>query len=537
MSLTPQDADELLALLSGQWNGSFTAESLARIEEIARNNGDSAIELIVKFSSLHADLEAVIASSQACDLAIDRIRRAEVARVPSATVLKLAATNGAKSLRHARISKGQALIVVAASLVLAVGGSYWFDPHVRIERTSMGGGSTPMILRPPQTVACVTRLTNATWGCADAITVGQTLKQDERLVLLTGAAQLSMACGADIVMQAPCTIRLTADDFVFLEKGDVSVEVAKWATGFVVDTKGLRITDLGTRFAVSAGPTGVAEAHVLEGEVLAEPMKLHRPRRASMLLTAGEAIRVSLPQATIDQIIAESDRFVSRLQRFRPLRPIQLRNTGIGRAVGQDDSHWVVTAGDPAYGPYPHPAVVTEGDPSYLDNMPDASQWISVKKDALPGVPTSIRTSTTHTFETRFDLTGYDLSTVRIIGSFLVDNAINELRINGRPVSFDRWVTTWDVHDFESFHTIEIVDGLVPGENVISIDVFNTPSHPDNPELPQPMGLRVEWQAFGCETKPVRIPVVDQISAILQAARNLLASAGVFPENSGDSML
>jgi hypothetical protein len=360
-------------------------------------------------------------------------------------------------------------------------------------------------LRPPQTVACVTRLTNATWSRPLPLTVGQRLKQNERLELLTGAAQLSMACGADIVLQAPCTITLMADDFVFLERGDLTAEVAKWATGFVVDTKGLRITDLGTRFAVSAEPAGVAEAHVLEGEVLAEPMKAHRPKRSSMLLTAGEAIRVSLPQATIDEIIAESDRFVSRLQRFRPLRPIPLRNTGTGHAVGENDPHWQVTAGDPGYGPYPHPAVVTEGDPSYLDNMPDASQWISVKKDAWPGIPTS----TTHTFETRFDLTGYDPATVRIIGSFLVDNAINELRINGRPVSFDRWVTTWDVHDFESFHTIEILDGFVPGENVISIDVYNTPSAPDNPKHPNPMGLRVEWQAFGCEAKFVRPRTVD----------------------------
>jgi ferric-dicitrate binding protein FerR (iron transport regulator) len=533
MSLAPQDADELLALLSGRWNGSFTAESLTRIEEIARNNGDSAIELLIKFSAMHADLEAVVASSQACDLAIDRIRRSEFSRPPSASALKLVATDDSGPRRRARISKVQAMLIVAASLVLAVGSSYWLDPHVRIERPSMGAPGMPRILRPPQTVACVTRLTNATWSRSETIAVGQTLKQNQRLELLSGDAQLSMACGADIVLQAPCTIKLKSDDFVFLEQGDLTVEVAKWATGFVVDTKGLRITDLGTRFAVSAGPTGVAEAHVLEGEVLAEPMKAHRPRQASMLLAAGEAIRVSLPQATIDQIIAESDRFVSRLQQFRPLRPIQLRNTGIGRAVGQDDSHWVVTAGDPAYGPYPHPAVVTEGDPSYLDNMPDGSQWISVKKDAWPGVPTS----TTHTFETRFDLTGYDLSTVRIIGSFLVDNAINELRINGRPVSFNRWVTTWDVHDFESFHTIEIVDGLVPGENVISIDVFNTPSHPDNPELPNPMGLRVEWQAFGCEAKNVRVPVVDQISEILQAARSFLASAGVFPKISPDSML
>lgn len=529
MSLAPRETDELLTLLSNRWNGSFTADSMKRIEELVRQSDGSAIELLVKFSALHADLDAVIASSQAHDLAMGAILRAEPA--PTAATLQRAASQDVR--QRVPTSKLQWLLVVAASVILAVGGSYWFDPHVRIERPSMGGGNTPMILRPPQTVACVTRLTNATWGCAKAITVGQTLKQDERLELLTGAAQLSMACGAEIVMQAPCTIKLTADDFVYLEKGDVTVEVAKWATGFVVDTKGLRITDLGTRFAVSAGPTGIAEAHVLEGEVLAEPMKMHRPRQASMLLAAGEAIRVSLPKATIDQIIAESDRFVSRLQQFRPLRPIQLSNTGIGCAIGQGDPHWEITAGDPAYGPYPSPAIVTEGDPSYLDNMPDGSQWISVKKDAWPGIPTS----TTHTFETRFDLTGYDLSTVRIIGSFLVDNAINELRINGRPVTFDRWITTWDVHDFESFHTIEIVDGLLPGENVISIDVYNTPSHPDNPKDPNPIGLRVEWQAFGCETKALGGTLGDRITAILQAAKGSLAKTEAFQKFFADSTL
>jgi hypothetical protein len=161
--------------------------------------------------------------------------------------------------------------------------------------------------------------------------------------------------------------------------------------------------------------------------------------------------------------------------------------------------------------------------------MPDASQWISVKKDSWPGIPTS----TTHTFETKFDLTGYDASTVHVIGSFLVDNAINELRINGRPVPFKRWVTTWDVHDFKSFHTIEIRDGFMPGENVISIDIFNTPSHPDDPEYPNPMGMRVEWQAFGCEASSASL----QVSAAVQAAWSLLMKTGIFSEFPTDSTL
>jgi hypothetical protein len=157
-----------------------------------------------------------------------------------------------------------------------------------------------------------------------------------------------------------------------------------------------------------------------------------------------------------------------------------------------------VTAGNQKFGPYPKPAVITPGDQSYLDNMPEASQWISVDGEVLPGIPPE----TVHTFETNFDLSGYDLETVRIVGLFLVDDGINELRINGRPVPFKRWVTTWDVYDFKSFHPIEISDGFVPGENIISLDVYNSPTHPANPpDYPNPMGLRVEWQAFGCEAR------------------------------------
>ena len=82
-----------------------------------------------------------------------------------------------------------------------------------------------------------------------------------------------------------------------------------------------------------------------------------------------------------------------------------------------------------------------------------------------------------------------------------VDDAINALRINGHAVPFKRWVTTWDVYDFKSFHPITIVDGFVPGKNVISIDVYNSPSRPEHPMHPNPMGLRVEWQAFGCASQ------------------------------------
>jgi hypothetical protein len=496
MSLPPKIADRLFDLLSQGWDGDFSPDGLAEIEAIVAEYGQPASEKLVEFSTLHVDLNAIVASSRAYEQSISRIvdmAGAEGAPRHVASLTVTPASSDAMSAKPSRLWQWT-LATVASLAVLAAGAQIW-----------RGGGAEPIdapvslmpisLVRPPQPVACVSRVRGAKWEGDARFRVGSTIEENQRLVLVEGTAQISMACGADVVLQAPCSAVLVSDALVMLERGKVTAQAAAWATGFVVEAKGLRVTDLGTRFAVSVDANGVAEAHVLEGKVLAEPMKEHRPKRSSMLLSSGEALRVSLPLATIDLIAAERDKFVDQLPMFRPLRPIQIWNTGVGKQRGEGDSHWRITAGDATCGPYPRPAIITPGDPAYLDNKPDASQWISVHDQVYPGLPAE----SVHTFETRFDLTGYDLDTVRIVGLFLVDDAINELRINGKAVPFERWVTTWDVFDFKSFHPIEIKDGFVPGENVISIDVYNSPSHPDNPTNPNPMSLRVEWQAFGCE--------------------------------------
>ncbi len=495
MALSRQNADELFDILSRGWDQKFSAADLAQLEAFVRTHGASACEQLIQFSSMHVELDSIIASSRAYDHAMAAITAGS--QENEGREANLVDVRRARSERGRAISSRWVTWLLAAALMLAVGGHFWLN-SVTDKSAPVTRPATLSLFRPPQPVACVTITTNAVWASDGDYSVGSSLEQGQRLQLLSGSAQVSMACGADVVLQDDCAIKLASEDLVILEHGKLTAQAAKWATGFVVETAGLRITDLGTRFAVSADPAGVAEAHVLEGEVLAEPMKKHRPKRSSMLLKSGEAIRVSTSQATVDRIAAQREKFVDRLNGFRPFRPIPLWNTGIGQTVGNGDPHWQVTAGDPKFGPYPKPAVITPGDRSYLDNMPEASQWISVYGEVLPGIPPE----TVHTFETRFDLSGYDLETVRIVGLFLVDDGINELRINGRPVPFKRWVTTWDVYDFKSFHPIEIRDGFVSGENVISLDVYNSPTHPDLPaDAPNPMGLRVEWQAFGCYSR------------------------------------
>ena len=387
-----------------------------------------------------------------------------------------------------------AVAAICACLFVAVGtwflrGTPWADSS-----PSYVAPRITHLLRPSRPVASVVAVHQAVWGEGSDVRVGQTIEENARMVLLSGRAQLSMTCGADIVLQGPCEVTLLSHDLARLDSGTLTAHSAEWATGFAVLANDLKVTDLGTRFALTSDSQGVVEAHVIEGLVLAEPLKQRRPQEASLLLKSGQAIRVNTVSSQVDLIEARQMDFVSGLVDFRPLRPIPIWNTGIGAPTGASDPHWTITAGSDQHGPYPRLATIQTPVSTYEDNKPDISQWISLSATPYPGVPPN----SVHTFETKFDLTGYDLSTVYIVGYFLVDDAINELRINGYPVKFNRWVTTWDQYDFKSFHAIEITDHFIEGENTISIDLYNSPSNPNTPNAPNPTALRVEWQAFGC---------------------------------------
>lgn len=135
----------------------------------------------------------------------------------------------------------------------------------------------------------------------------------------------------------------------------------------------------------------------------------------------------------------------------------------------------------------------------YLPNHPDASQWISIA-DWRTAAPNSI-----YTFQTQFDLQGYDLATMQLFGRFLADNGVVAVRVNGRPVRVNSWVDNERLQPFGDlqFRFVNVTEGLVNGQNVIEIDVRNgLMRQPDASDqqiltIPNPMALRVEWYAFG----------------------------------------
>jgi len=349
------------------------------------------------------------------------------------------------------------------------------------------------LVRPPEQAATVHSTSkDAVWGEGGKRRPGQLLAEGTRLSLSAGSAEINMACGADLVLQAPCNVVLLDERLVQLESGKLTAQVAKWTKGFVVETRGLKVTDLGTRFAVSAELSDTAEAHVLEGSVLAKPLRQGREHEKPLLLRSGEAIRVNTAKGEVDRFAAERNRFVDKFNNSRPYRPIMLTNTGKGFMVDDEDSNWRIVAGPKRLGPWPQPAFVTLPNTRYSDNAPEKSQWISVEGGAHRSMPRN----TVFTFETTFDLTGFDPATVSVVAQILADNGVKEVRLNGKPVEMKPWVDNLLGQRFQAFHVVEFRGGFVAGENRVEIDVVNGISVPAGSR--NPMALRVEWQAFGC---------------------------------------
>jgi ferric-dicitrate binding protein FerR (iron transport regulator) len=373
---------------------------------------------------------------------------------------------------------------VAASLLIAA--LIAFTPKHRVSGSSLA-------TRAPQPVGSLTSAPGAKFS-GKAPRIGEPFTEGDMIVLDEGEAHVSMACGAEFVVKAPAELRFDTSKHVELHRGVLTAHVAAWGSGFTVDTSAMRVVDLGTEFAISASDDDV-ETHVLRGQVRVQPLATSLSGRRSVLLTQGEGLRVDSGAETPVRIAAQKDRFPGLSEKFRPFKPIALWNTGIGLTEGDEDPHWRIIGGPKCVNfNKPQFAVVCKPDERYSDNEPQSSQWLSFARDVRPGG----KAKSIYTFETKFDLAGFDPLTVMVAAQMLADNGVRAVRINGQEVPIVPWDDNTPGQTFKSdhFRLIEIRDGFVPGVNKLQIDVWNgiiTGAAND----PNPMSLRVEFQAFG----------------------------------------
>jgi ferric-dicitrate binding protein FerR (iron transport regulator) len=455
--------------------GALRPEDRARLNELLESSDEACRALLLSFS-MDADLITHV--------------RAEAAEERVLTAISGGREAADRASGRWRMASMHPLRWAVAATV--VGMAAWFAV-----RTSESDPKpvTFAARRSPRPIASLVKTPDMEFadGKANARDV---LLEGDSLSIVRGEAHISMSSGADFVLTSPGIVEFISAREVRLRQGVLTAQVAKWGLGFTVDTDAMRVTDLGTQFAVSAFNDDV-ETHVLKGQVRVQPLGASLKGRRSVLLSEGEALRVDRNSVEPVRMAAERMKFATVIKDFRPFKPIAMHNTGAGLAEGDEDSHWRVTKG-PIGAAYRGPqfAVVCVPDVRYATNDPKRSQWISLAKDVRPGgLPNSA-----FTFETSFDLTGFDLSTVTVAAEILADNGVHAIRVNGVDAGVRPWVDNVPQQYFkkDGFHVVRLKRGFIPGKNKIEIDVWNGVYQvPEMLGEPNPVAIRAEFQAFG----------------------------------------
>lgn len=175
----------------------------------------------------------------------------------------------------------------------------------------------------PAAVATLTHQRDARWqvdAAADQPGIGDALYAGQRLTLSAGSAHITIAQGAQVLLQAPCSIEMTGgDNALRLVRGELSARIDnKQAQGFTVYLpQNSRIVDLGTAFRVAVDASGQADCLVTEGKVLWQP---DGQDDASAVIVAGQSARLVAGRpvvADVDYVFVEDfDGYTSAEENF-----------------------------------------------------------------------------------------------------------------------------------------------------------------------------------------------------------------------------
>lgn len=139
----------------------------------------------------------------------------------------------------------------------------------------------------PRAVATLTDTKACKWESGTLPTEAGAALAAGRLRLAEGLAKLTFASGAEVTVEGPADIELVSPLRLVLHRGQLTAKVPPPAVGFVVDTPGSRVTDLGTEFGVTVRDGATADVQVFNGQVNV----LHHPTGRTEELRTGAGRR------------------------------------------------------------------------------------------------------------------------------------------------------------------------------------------------------------------------------------------------------
>lgn len=136
------------------------------------------------------------------------------------------------------------ILVIAASLLVAVGTATWFARSPEFAIVEYAAGS-------------------------QGLSAGMALGAESHFIE-AGTVQLVTPRGARIVIEAPALFYFESAQRLQLKHGRLAADIPREAHGFTVITPTGQAIDLGTKFGVDMPESGEAEIHVFQGEVVAQ---------------------------------------------------------------------------------------------------------------------------------------------------------------------------------------------------------------------------------------------------------------------------
>lgn len=377
-------------------------------------------------------------------------------------------------------------VAVAAAVAVVAGLAGWGllrqnQPQpVVIKPNIPSPATTPQVTPPPVEAPKLVYLTataGATWPDGRAIKPGTVLDPGRTVSLEAGAVEVLFATGSRVVVEGPASFQVTDFNHANLEYGKLVAHVPPAGRGFAVRFGDRTVTDLGTEFGLSTGPQQGATVAVFDGEVVLDrspiPTISSSTRPATqpserIHLTRGQVVASTDPQQDLKPVTSNAVQFARSLSDVRVAIP-GLAATGVNLTDGQPDSHWVQfkeADGEMTSRPAVMTGIGTPSAKSWVANDPTRSQWLSTA-GGLPTVGAGI-----WIFRTTIDLTGFDPATAEVQADVMVDDALNDIRVNGvssgrsLPLSSDR--SNW-----RQFHRLTLRGGFKPGKNTLDFVVYN----------------------------------------------------------------
>lgn len=129
------------------------------------------------------------------------------------------------------------------------------------------------------------------------------------LVLSEGMVKVLFDHNVQVVIEAPCEFKVTAQDSIQLMYGRLYAIVPPEANGFTVTTASAQIVDLGTEFGVEVDYSGDTALHVIKGKTLLG-LDNSSDGATMQVVDAGRAKRVSADSQAIIEIPCDYDRFI-----------------------------------------------------------------------------------------------------------------------------------------------------------------------------------------------------------------------------------